>query len=110
MFQDISNFCLSQIPFASLRNYSKTIPSSVLAKIQMHLTENIRSQFQMVSWPNSHSISSKLFKDTSKLCPSQIPIASHRNNSKTIPNCVLAKIQLHVIEKNSTPIPNCVFA
>ena len=40
----------------------------------------------------------KFFLDISKLCLSQIPIASHRKYSKTIPNCVLVKFQSHLIE------------
>ena len=39
-----------------------------------------------------------MFKDNSKLCHNRNSIASHRNCSKTIPKCLLAKIQLHSIE------------
>ena len=70
----------------------------VLAKFQSHHIENILRQFQIVSQPNSNGISLKLFQDSSKLSPSQIPIASHRTYSKTILNCVLAKFQSHLIE------------
>ena len=60
---------------------------------------------------------------------SQIRIASHRKNSRTIPNCVLDNFQVHLIEnvlgqfqivslqfpiashrKHSKKIPNCVLA
>ena len=44
------------------------------------------------------------------MCPSQENIASHQNYSKTIPKCVLAKVQLHLIEINPNRIPNCVLA
>ena len=60
---------------------------------------------------------------------SQIPIACHRKYSRTVPNCVLAKFQVHLIEnvlgqiqivslqipiashrKHSKTISNCVLA
>ena len=63
------------------------------------------------------------------MCLSQTPIASQRKSSKTIPNCVLAKFQSHLIEsilrqfqivsqpisiasqpKYSNTISNCVLA
>ena len=90
--------CLSQTPIASQRKISKTIPNCVLAKFQSHLIKNILRQVQIVSETNSIRISSKIFSDNSKLCLSQIPIASHRKHSKTISKCVLAKFQSHLIE------------
>ena len=80
--------CLSRIPNASYRKYSKTIPNCVSAKFQSHLSEKIQRQFQIVSKPNSNRISVKTFSDNSKLCLSQIPIASHGKYSKTFPNYV----------------------
>ena len=63
------------------------------------------------------------------MCLSQIPVASHRKECEKIPICVLAKCQLHLIEKildnpklclsqipiasyrkYSKSIPNCVVA
>ena len=43
-------------------------------------------------------ISSKVFYDISKLSLGRNSIASHRNSSKTIPNCVLYEIHLHLVE------------
>ena len=96
--------CLSQFPNASHRTCSKTVPNCVWVKIQSHLIENILRQFQIVPQPNSNCISSKIFYDISNLCLSQIPIAPHRKNFKTIPVCVLAKFQLHLIENILKPI------
>ena len=98
IFQDNSKLRLSQNSIAPHWNYSKTIPKFVLAEIQLHLVEIILWQFQINSWPKFHCISSKIFKDNSKLRLSQNSIASHRNWSNTITNCVLAKISLHLIE------------
>ena len=36
-----------------------------------------------------------------ELCLSQIPVSSYRKYSKTIPNCVLANLQLHLTQKIS---------
>ena len=75
-----------------------TMPICVLAEIQLHLIDIILRQFQIVSLPNFNCTSLKLFYDNSKFCLSRNSIASHRNYSKTIPNCVLAEIQLPLIE------------
>ena len=56
-----------------------TISNLVVAKIHLHLIGII-------------------LKDNSKFCLSRNSIASHRNFSKTFPNCVLAEIQLPLIE------------
>ena len=53
---------------------------------------------QIVSQPKYNCIFSKLFYDNSKLCLSQNSIASYRSSSNTIPICVLAEFQLHIIE------------
>ena len=66
------------------------LPNCVLAKFQLHLSENVLGQIQIVSL--------------------QIPIASHRKHSKTIPNCVLAKCQMHIIQENSEAHSNCFLA
>ena len=55
-----------------------TIQTCVLVNFQLHHIENIL--------------------DNSKLCLIQIPIASYRKHSKTIPNCVLAKFPSQLIE------------
>ena len=41
---------------------------------------------------------------------SQNSIALDRTSSKTIPNCVVADIQLHLIDICSKTFPNCVLA
>ena len=41
--------CLSQVPIASHRKFSKTIPNFVLVKFQLHLIENILRQPQIMS-------------------------------------------------------------
>ena len=91
MFQDNSKLCLSQNSIESDRNYSKSIPNGVLAKFYFHLLEIILRNYQIVSWPNSNSLSSKIFQDNSELCLSQNSNASDRNYSKPIPHGVLAK-------------------
>ena len=90
--------CVSQITIASYRKYSKTIPNCVLAKFRQHFIENIRRHFQILSEPNYSCILPKIIQDNSKLRLSQIRIASYRKHSKTISNCVLAKLQLHLTE------------
>ena len=121
--------CLSQNSIAFHRNYFRTIPNCVLAEFPLHLIDIFQRQCQIVSWPKFNCISLKLFQDNSKLCLGRISIASHRNYSYTIPNRVLAEIQLHLIEitlrqfqlcpgqnsiashrNYSKTIPNCVSA
>ena len=119
-FWDNSKFCLSQISIAPHRNYSETIPNCVSAKIQLlliafiiysktipncvldktqsHLIGVLLRHFQILSQQKFNCFPSELFYDISKLCVSQNSIASHRNFSTTIPNFVLAQIQLHLIE------------
>ena len=75
-----------------------TVSNCVLAKVQLHLIENILREVQIVSQPNFHCISSKLFWDDSKKSPSRNSFASQRNHSKTVPSGVLVKNQLHLIE------------
>ena len=69
---------LSRSSFASHRNYSKTYPGFLLAKIQLHLIETILRQFQIVSLQKCNSY--------------------HRKCSKTIPKCLFAEIHVHLIE------------
>ena len=69
---------LSRNSFASHRNNSKTIPTYVIAEIQLHLVEIILKQFQILSYSKFN--------------------APHRNYSKTIPNFVLAEIHMPLIE------------
>ena len=90
--------CVSQITIASYRKYSKKIPNCVLAKFRQHFIENIRRHFQILSEPYYSCILPKIIQDNSKLRLSQIRIASYRKYSKTIPNCVLAKLQLNLTE------------
>ena len=91
--------CLSRNSSASHRKYSMTIPNCVLAIIQLHLVENILIHFQIMSESKQKCISSKLFYDNPELCLSHNSIVSHLNYSETIPNCVWAEIQLHLVEK-----------
>ena len=128
-FKDNSKWCLGRKSIASHRNYSNTISNCVSCKIQKHLIEIILRQCHIVSWPKFNCISFKLFQDNSRLCLGRISTASHRNYSNTIPNRVLAEIQLHLIEitlrqfqlclgqnsieshrNYSQTIPNCVLA
>ena len=88
------------MPIASHRKYSKAHPKCFLAKFQSHLIEKFLRQFQIVSYPSSNCILSRIIQDNSILCLSQIPIASPQKVSETIPKCVLAKFQLHLIEDN----------
>ena len=67
-----------------------TDSNCVLAKVPLQLIENILREFQ--------------------LCHSQETIASHQKYSKTIPYCILANFQLHLIELNPNSITNCVLA
>ena len=83
---------------ASHRKFFMTAPYCVLAKIQLHLIEFILRQIWNVSSSKFKCISSKLLYDICELCPSRISIASYRKHSKTIPNCVWAEIQVHLIE------------
>ena len=98
LFEDNSKLCLSHISLASHRNYSKTIPSCVLAKIQLQLIGIILRQCQIVSKHKFNCFSAKLFLQNSKLFIGRKSIASHRSYSKTIPNCVLAIFHLLLIE------------
>ena len=75
-----------------------TVSNCVLAKVQLHLLESYLREFQIVSQPKFHCISSKLFWDNSNTSLSRNPFASHRNNSKTVPHFLLAEIPLHLIE------------
>ena len=52
----------------------------------------------------------KKFQYNSKLCLSQIPIASHRKYSQTISNSVWANFQSHLIKNVPKKISNCVLA
>ena len=45
-----------------------------------------------------------------KIDLNSLPSFLGRKNSKTIPKCVFAKFQMHLIKKNSKTITNCVFA
>ena len=89
---------LSLYSLASRRNHSKTIPNFVLVKIQLQLLGIILRQFEGLSYPKFNSISSEFFQDSSEICRSRISITPHRKFSKTIPNCLLAEVQLHLIE------------
>ena len=97
-FWDFSRLCLSRNSIAPHLNYSDTFLKCVLAQIQIHLIECSLRQFQIVSQPKFHCISSKLFWDFSRLCLSQNSIAPHLNFSNTFPNYVLAQIHSLLIE------------
>ena len=75
-----------------------TVSDCVLAKVQLHLIENSLRESQIVSQPNFHCISSKLFWDNSKTSLSRNSFASHRNHSKTVPHCLLAEFPMHLFE------------
>ena len=90
--------CLSRNSVATRRNYTKTIPNFVLAEIQLPLIGIFLRQFQILSYPKFNCISSALFYDKFEFSRSRNSIAPHRNYSKTIPLCVLAEVQLPLIE------------
>ena len=98
IFEDKSIFRLSWNSISSHRSCSKTFPNCVWAKSQVHLIEFNLRQYRIVSKLESQCISSNLFYDSFKFCPSLISNASYRKQSKTIPNCVWAEIQLHLID------------
>ena len=89
---------LSQNSISSHRSCSKTFPNCVLGETQLHLIENILRQFQNMSEPKFNCISSKFFYASSILRLSRNSSASHRTYCMTIPNCVIALIQMHLIE------------
>ena len=70
---DILKLRLYQIPISSHRKYSETFSNYVFAKLQFHPIENILGQFQIMSLPNSNSISAKMLQDIFRLCLCQIP-------------------------------------
>ena len=78
IFKENSKLCFSQNSIVSRWNYSETIPNFFFAKLPLHLIEIVLTQFQVVSWPKNHCISSKLFWVFSKLCLSQNSNARHR--------------------------------
>ena len=90
--------CLSWNWSASHRIYCMTIPNCELAIILLNLIENNLRQFQLVSEPKFNCISSKIFWSTSLMRLSRNSMASDRNCSKTIPNCVSVESHLHLIK------------
>ena len=73
--------------------FCKDLPS------QSHGENNLKNQLldNLLRPQLSHALLER--KDNSKLRLSQIQLASYHKYSKTIPNCVLAKFQSHLIEK-----------
>ena len=95
---DSSILRLSRNSFASVRIYSTTNLKCVFVEIQVHLIENNLRQYQIVSEPKFNCFSSILFYSNSVMRLNWNSMASDWNCSKTIPNCVWAGIQLHLIE------------
>ena len=91
MFLEFSKLCLSQNWAASDQNYSKMPPNSVSAETQVHPIENNLRRFQFVTSANFNSVWLKLFPDMSKMSLRRSSIATYRNYSYTIPNCILAE-------------------
>ena len=91
---------------------SKTFPNCVLAKIQSHPIGVLLRQFQNLSQPKINCISWKFFYDNSELFLSPNSIAPHRISSNLVSNVVSAKIQLLLMGFIifSKTIPNCVLA
>ena len=98
VFNDSSILRLSRNSIASDRIYSTTNLKCVFVEIQVHLIENNLRQYQIVCEPKFNCISSTLFYSHSIMRLSRNSMASDWNCSKTIPNCVWAGIQLHLIE------------
>ena len=61
IFQDNSKSCHSRNFFRTSQNFSKTIPSSVLAANSFSLRKNLLGHFHILSWPQFHSQFAKLF-------------------------------------------------
>ena len=87
---------ISHLPFYPRRNY-----------LSLHLHLNLKNLFLL------HSLSKLKFRMSNfrhlgiiqtlfrlRKCLGQISIPSYRNSSETFPNCVLAKILLHLIKIN----------
>ena len=77
---------------------SQTFPNCVLAETQLHLTSNTLRKFRNMSRLKLKSILSKVFWDNTNLCLSRNSIESSWKRYMKFPNCVFAKIQLHLIE------------
>ena len=98
IYYDNSILSLSRNSIASCRELPKTIPNCVSAETHLHLIEKILRHFHIESQSKFNCLSSKLFEDKSIFRLSWISTSSHRSCSKTIPNCVLAENQLHLIK------------
>ena len=98
LLYDNSKQCLSRNSSASHRKYSEATPNCTLAEIQLHPIEVVLNHFQFLSWPKFNCILLKTIWDNSKLCLSRNSFAFHLNYSEALPYCVIAKIQLNLIE------------
>ena len=98
VFYDSSILRLSRNSIASVRIYSTTNLKCVFVEIPVHLIENNLRQYQIVSEPKFNCISSIFFYSNSIMRLSRNSMPSDWNCSKTIPKCVWAGIQLHLIE------------
>ena len=108
---------LSQNSIPTDRNFSKVCPNCVLAKTRLQTIETTLRDFKIVFGRKVNRTWWKLIQDLSKLIRSPNSNASYRLYSETIPNCVLAEIQLHLIERILRQLPivsqpkfNCILS
>ena len=92
----VRNFqiCLSRNSIASYLKYSKTFSTCVLAEIPLHPIETNFKPFHFVCYQKIICVVPKFFWDTLKLYHDRNSIASYRNYSKTLLNCLLTEFQL----------------
>ena len=74
-----------------------TISNLVVAEVQLPLIENVLRLFQNVSSQNSIALI-KIILGQFQIVSLRNSIAPHLYYSKTFPKCVLAEIQLHLVE------------
>ena len=125
LFQDRSKLCHSWKSIATHRKYPKTIRNCNWADFQLHLIEQVLRISQIASKPNFKCIWLKLIQDLTQMLQSWNSITFYRStseifpilceikyicifmkNPQTFPNCVLAEIQLHIIDNTLGEFPN----
>ena len=86
--------CLSRHSIASYLKCSMTFSTCVLAEIRLHPIEISFKHFHFVCYQKIICVVPKFFWDTLKLYHDRNSIASYRNYSKTLLNCLLTEFQL----------------
>ena len=98
--QDISKPCRRRKSMASYRNDSKNKPNWVFVESQLHPKDFNLRYFQIVFHLKIKSSLTGIVEDNCKFCRTRKSIEPFRNYSKSFSLCVLAEIQLHLIEIN----------